>query len=50
MGEPPAIDHPLRFHVADFDGDGRLDFAVGESGGPGRPIVFRNRGGASRHT
>src|SRR5215471_979176 len=34
-----------RFHVADFDGDARLDFAVGESGGPGRPIVLRHRGG-----
>jgi hypothetical protein len=40
-----ALDHPAGLDVADFDGDGRPDIAVGEQGGAGRLIIFRNRGG-----
>ena len=45
MGEPPAIDHPRGFMSPISMAMAELDFAVGESGAPGRPIVFRNRGG-----
>ena len=44
LGESLALDHPRGFDVADFDGDGRLDFVVGESGGAGRLFVFHNDG------
>ena len=43
-GESLALDHPRGFDVADFNGDGRLDFVVGESSGAGRLFVFHNDG------
>jgi hypothetical protein len=45
IGELLSLDHPRGFDVADFDGDGSLDFVVGESGGAGRLFVFHNQGG-----
>ena len=44
LGESSTVDAAHSLDVADFDGDGRPDVVVGETGGAGRLIVFLNRG------
>lgn len=44
IGDSLVLDEPRSLDVADVDGDGRFDIIVGEKGGAGRLILFRNQG------
>jgi len=44
VGDSSTVDAAHSLDVADFDGDGRPDVVVGETGGAARLIVFLNRG------